>query len=241
MSPLPAAAAAAPPARVLVIEDTPDGRELIVGILRAQGYDVDAVADGEAGMDRVAAWAPDLVVLDIGLPGMDGVEVCRRLRTVSDAYVLMLTGRSGEVDKVVGLSVGADDYVTKPFSPRELTARVQAMLRRARPGGVAVQAPAARRFGALTIDPTGHEVQVAGRPIELTAREFGLLDVLSAEPHVAFARARLLERVWGPNWFGDEHLVAVHVSNLRRKIEADPSAPRYVRTVRGVGYRMGQG
>ncbi|MEA2268299.1 MAG: hypothetical protein QOC64_909 [Solirubrobacteraceae bacterium] len=237
MSGLPAGASPAPP-RVLVIEDTPDTRELIVGVLRAQGLDVDAVGDGDAGMDRVASWGPDVVVLDIGLPGIDGVEVCRRLRAISEAYVVMLTGRSDEVDKIVGLSVGADDYVTKPFSSRELAARVQAMLRRARPGAAV---SAVRRFGALTVDSAGHEVRLDDVPVELTRREFGLLDALSAEPHVAFSRTQLLERVWGANWFGDDHLVDVHVSNLRRKIEPDPKAPRYVRTVRGVGYRMGQG
>jgi DNA-binding response OmpR family regulator len=236
--PAPSAGGSATPPRVLVIEDTPDTRELIVGVLRAHGLDVDAVADGAAGMDRIASWGPDVVVLDIGLPGMDGVEVCRRLRAISEAYVVMLTGRSDEIDKVVGLSVGADDYVTKPFSSRELAARVQAMLRRARPG---TAASALRRFGDLTIDSAGHEVLLDGAPVELTRREFGLLDVLSAEPHVAFSRAQLLERVWGANWFGDDHLVDVHISNLRRKIEPDPKAPRYIRTVRGVGYRMGQG
>jgi DNA-binding response OmpR family regulator len=235
--PHPAEGAAAAP-RVLVIEDTPDTRELIVGVLRGQGLDVDSVGDGAAGMDRVASWGPDVVVLDIGLPGMDGVEVCRRLRAISEAYVVMLTGRSDEIDKVVGLSVGADDYVTKPFSSRELAARVQAMLRRARPG----TAPSAlRRLGGLTIDSAGHEVLLDGAAVELTRREFGLLDVLSAEPNVAFTRAQLLERVWGASWFGDDHLVDVHISNLRRKIEPDPKAPRYIRTVRGVGYRMGQG
>jgi DNA-binding response OmpR family regulator len=233
--------APATPPRALVIEDAPDTRELVVGVLRAQGLDVDDAADGDAGIERVRAWRPDVVVLDIGLPGLDGVEVCRRLRSVSDAYVLMLTGRSDEVDKIVGLSVGADDYVTKPFSPRELAARVQAMLRRGRAGAVVPTAADSRRFGALELDPVGHEVRVDGAPVQLTQREFALLDVLSAEPHVAFSRARLLERVWGPNWFGDDHLVDVHISNLRRKLEADPRAPRYVRTVRGVGYRMGQG
>jgi DNA-binding response OmpR family regulator len=228
-------------ARVLVIEDTPDVRGLIEGVLRAQRYDVEAVADGETGLERVSAWDPDVVILDIGLPGIDGVEVCRRLRATSDAFVVMLTGRDDEVDKIVGLTVGADDYVTKPFSPRELTARVQALLRRRRVAAVVPSADPTRRIGALTVDPVGHEVRIDGELVELTAREFALLDVLSAEPNVAFTRARLLTRVWGENWFGDDHVVDAHISNLRRKIEPASGAQRYVRTVRGVGYRMGQG
>ena len=179
-----------------------------------------------------------MIVLDLMLPGLDGIEACRRIRQFSDAYIVMLTARADESDKLVGLSTGADDYVTKPFSPPELVARVRAMLRRPRAGAVSV---ASRRFGELEIDPAAREVRVAGEPVELTKLEFDLLDVLSAEPRVAFSRGQLLERVWGPGWFGDDHVVDVHLANLRRKLGDDASAQRYVRTVRGVGYRIGAG
>jgi DNA-binding response OmpR family regulator len=172
------------------------------------------------------------------LPGIDGVEACRRIRAFSDAYIIMLTAKSDEVDKLVGLSVGADDYLTKPFSPRELVARVRAMLRRPR---VAVVGPDLRRFGELEVDPAGREVRVDGRPVELTRTEFDLLDTLSAQPRVAFSRRQLLEHVWGGDWYGDDHVIDVHVGNLRHKLGDDATAPRYIRTVRGVGYRMGGG
>ncbi|MHB8470886.1 MAG: winged helix-turn-helix domain-containing protein, partial [Gaiellaceae bacterium] len=181
---------------------------------------------------------PTVIVLDLMLPGLDGIEACRRIRQFSDAYIVMLTARADESDKLVGLSTGADDYVTKPFSPLELVARVRAMLRRPRAGATTA---APRRFGELEIDSTAREVRVAGEPVELTKLEFDLLDVLSAEPRVAFSRGHLLERVWGPDWFGDDHVVDVHLANLRRKLGDDASAQRYVRTVRGVGYRIGAG
>jgi DNA-binding response OmpR family regulator len=180
-----------------------------------------------------------VIVLDLMLPGIDGIEACRRIRSFSDAYVLMLTARAEEVDKIVGLSTGADDYLTKPFSPGELVARVRALLRRPRQG--AASATPARRFGDLTINPLGHEVRIGDEAVELTPLEFDLLDALSESPRVAFARGQLLERVWGPTWFGDEHVVDVHIANLRRKLGDDGRNPRYIRTVRGVGYRMGAG
>jgi DNA-binding response OmpR family regulator len=182
-----------------------------------------------------------VIVLDLMLPGIDGVEACRRIRRFSDAYILMLTAKTEEADKIVGLSTGADDYVTKPFSPGELVARVRALLRRPRGEAVPVVEDGARRFGTLVVDPSAREVVLDGEAIELTKLEFDLLETLSAEPRVAFSRAQLLERVWGPSWFGDDHVVDVHVANLRRKLGDDPAAPRYVRTVRGVGYRMGDG
>jgi DNA-binding response OmpR family regulator len=226
--------------RALVVEDAPEQRELISALLRREGFAVDGVGDGDAALAAVAAGSPDLVLLDVGLPGMDGIETCRRLREASDAYVVMLTAHDSEVDKVLGLSMGADDYVTKPFSPGELVARVRALLRR--PRHVPSPAPApAREFGALAVDAAARTAVLDGAELELTRTEFDLLDVLSAEPRVAFSRPVLLERVWGPGWFGDDHLVDVHVSNLRRKLGDDPRAPRYVRTVRGVGYRMGTG
>jgi DNA-binding response OmpR family regulator len=168
--------------------------------------------------------------------------VCRQLRTFSDAYVIMLTARSEEVDKLIGLSVGADDYLTKPFSPRELVARVKVMLRRPRTGTAGTAAgEGVRRFGALAVDPQSREVHLDGVPVELTRTEFDILDTLSARPRLAFTRAQLIEAVWGGGWVGDEHLVDVHIGHIRRKLDDDPANPRYVLTVRGVGYRMGTG
>jgi DNA-binding response OmpR family regulator len=225
-------------ARALVVDDAPELRELVVSVLRGEGFVVEAAPDGPAAIARAREFAPDVVVLDLGLPGIDGVEVCRRLRTFTDAYVVMLTGRQEEVDKLIGLSVGADDYVTKPFSSRELVARIRAMLRRPRTAGAVAVARPVRRLGALEIDVAAREVKVGGRVVELTRIEFDLLDALSEQPRLAFTRAQLLERVWGPNWFGDDHVVDVHVSKLRQKLGDDARAPRHVRTVRGVGYRL---
>jgi DNA-binding response OmpR family regulator len=223
--------------RALVVDDATENRMLVSALLIQQGFDVDQAADGEAAVRAASAAEPDLIVLDIGLPDIDGIEVCRRVRAFSDAHVLMLTAQDTEIDKVVGFEAGADDYVTKPFSVAELVGRVKAVLRRARRAG----ASATRGFGSLTVDPLARVVTLAGAPLELTPIEFDLLDALSAEPRVAFSRAQLLERVWGPNLFGDDHLVDVHVSNLRRKLADDPRSPDFVCTVRGVGYRMGPG
>jgi DNA-binding response OmpR family regulator len=223
-------------ARALVVDDAAEFRELVASVLRSEGFVVELAEDGVAALAAARTFAPDVVLLDIGLPGIDGVEVCRRLRTFTDAYVVMLTGREDEVDKLIGLSVGADDYVTKPFSPRELVARVRAMLRRPR---TASAAPApVRRVGAIEVDGAAREAKVEGRVVELTRIEFDLLDALAERPRTAFTRGQLLERVWGPNWFGDDHVVDVHVSKLRQKLGDDARAPRYLRTVRGVGYRL---
>jgi DNA-binding response OmpR family regulator len=180
----------------------------------------------------------DFVVLDVDLPGIDGFEACRRLRRFSDAYVILVSSRDSEVDRLVGLSLGADDYMTKPFYVRELVARVRAMQRRPR---ATTRRRAPRTFGELRVDPETREVQLAGRAVELSRTEFDVLDALSAEPDVSVSRRKLLEQVWGPGWFGDDHVIDVHVSNLRRKLEDDPRAPRFVRTVRGYGYLMGAG
>ena len=210
---------------------------LVSALLIQQGFAVDQAADGEAAVRVASESALDLIVLDVGLPDIDGVEVCRRVRAFSDAHVLMLTAQDTELDKVVGFEAGADDYVTKPFSVAELVGRVKAVLRRAQRVVAAV-----RSFGSLTVDPLAREVATLdGAALELTRIEFDLLDTFTAEPRVAFSRAQLLERVWGPNWFGDDHLVDVHVSNLRRKLADDPRDPDFVCTVRGVGYRMGAG
>jgi len=224
--------------RVLVVDDEQPLVERVGSYLEREGFDVTLAGDGEQAVELARELDPAVIVLDLMLPGLDGVEACRRIRQFSDAYIVMLTARADESDKLVGLSTGADDYMTKPFSPPELVARVRAMLRRPRTGAVTA---APRRFGELEIDPAAREVRVGGEPVELTKLEFDLLDVLSAEPRVAFSRAQLLERIWGPGWFGDDHVVDVHLANLRRKLGDDASAQRYVRTVRGVGYRIGTG
>jgi DNA-binding response OmpR family regulator len=219
-----------------VVDDAAEFRELVGSVLRSEGFVVEMASDGPGALDAARSFAPDVVVLDLGLPGMDGVEVCRRIRTFSDAYVVMLTGREDEVDKLIGLSVGADDYVTKPFSPRELVARIRAMLRR--PRSAAPADSVTRRIGALEVDRAAREAKLDGVVVELTRIEFDILDALCERPRTALSRSQLLERVWGPNWFGDDHLVDVHVSKLRQKLGDDAQAPRYIRTVRGVGYRL---
>ena len=224
--------------RAVVVEDEAPLARVIADYFVKDGFDVDIAGDGETAVELVSRSRPDIVVLDLMLPGIDGIETCRRIRTFSDAYVVMLTARADEVDKLVGHSVGADDYLTKPFSPRELLARVRAMLRRPRAGLGEAKPP--RRLGDLTIDPDAREVRVAARVVELTPTEFDLLDALSARPRMAFSRGQLLEHVSRGQSSGDDHVVDVHIANLRRKIGDDPKASRYVLTVRGVGYRMGE-
>jgi DNA-binding response OmpR family regulator len=224
--------------RALVVDDEPSLVTVVAGYLQREGYTVDTAGDGETALATARRTQPDVVVLDLMLPGIDGVEVCRQLRTFTDAYIIMLTARAEEVDKLVGLSVGADDYLTKPFSPRELVARVKVMLRRPRAAGTA---DPVRRFGALTVDPQGREVHLDGQPVELTRTEFDILDALSAQPRQVFSRAQLIAAVWSEGWVGDEHLVDIHIGHIRRKLGDDPADPRFIRTVRGVGYRMGPG
>jgi len=232
-------AASSPRQRVLVIEDEPAISRLVASYLEVEGFEVDMTPDGESGVELARERRPDVIVLDLMLPGMDGIEVCRTIRTFSDAYVIMLTARTEEIDRLIGLSVGADDYLGKPFSPRELVARVKAMLRRPRAATAGTEPP--RRVGDLVVDPAAREAHRGGEQVDLTRTEFDLLDVLSAYPGVAFTRRRLLESVWGQDWFGDDHVVDVHVANLRRKLGDDAQSSRYIRTVRGVGYRMGTG
>ena len=224
--------------RALVVDDELPLVEIVRTYLEREGFEVHAAHDGQAAVEAAREQQPDVIVLDLMLPGLDGIEACRQIRSFSDAYIIMLTAKTEEADKIVGLSTGADDYLTKPFSPGELVARVRAMLRRPR---AACADTSARQFGALGIDAQAREVRLDGQSVALTRLEFNLLDTLSAEPRVAFSRAQLLERVWGADWFGDEHVVDVHIANLRRKLDDDSAAPRYIRTVRGVGYRMGDG
>lgn len=228
--------------RAMVVEDENELAALVGSYLERDGFEVTLSHDGAQAVTVARGVDPDVIVLDLGLPGLDGVEVCRQVRTFSDAYVVMLTARSEEVDTLIGLSVGADDYMTKPFSPRELMARVQAMLRRPRPLGQAGgPSETTRTFGPLAVDPVGRDVWLDGHPVALTRTEFDLVAALSARPEMAFSRRQLIEAVWGLAWVGDEHLVDVHIGHLRRKLGDDAQQTRFVRTVRGVGYRMGTG
>jgi DNA-binding response OmpR family regulator len=225
--------------RVLVVDDERSLAKLVASYLERDGHAVECAFDGTAALQAARRAEPDVVILDLMLPEVDGVEVCRQLRTFSHCYVVMLTARGEETDKLIGLGVGADDYVTKPFSPRELVARVRAMLRRPRTD-VAGEEPA-RQFGPLEVDIAAREVRLDGQPVDLTRTEFDVLAALSARPKIAVSRGQLISAVWGDTWVGDEHLVDVHVGHLRRKLGDDPAAPRFVHTVRGVGYRMGDG
>ncbi|MFO7313636.1 response regulator transcription factor [Rhodothermus marinus] len=225
-------------ARILIVEDDAPLRALLQERLAAEGYTVEAVATGEEALQALEARPPDLVVLDLMLPGMDGLEVCRRLRARHPAvYVLMLTARSSELDRVVGLEVGADDYVTKPFSLNELVARVRAGLRRLQlDRETAEEAPL--EFDGLRIDPVRRQVWRDGQPVHLTVREFELLLFLARHPDRPFTRLQLLQEVWGIDYPGYARTVDSHIQRLRAKIEPTPGTPRYIRTVWGVGYKF---
>ena len=231
----------APPvaARVLIIEDDPNVAEVVGRYLLREGYEVEIATDGVTGLERALSDPPELVVLDLMLPNLGGLEVCKRLRAAAPVPVIILTALGEEADRIVGLELGADDYVAKPFSPRELTARVKAVLRRAS-GPLAAAAgagPTVLRAGELEVDVTAHEARLGGELVSLTAKEFDLLTYLMEHPRRAFRREELLEQVWGFS-YGDTSTVTVHIRRLREKIEADPSTPRYVCTVWGVGYRF---
>ncbi len=229
------------PVRALVVDDEPSLTRVVAGYLEHEGFVVTTAADGEQALASARSDPPDVVVLDLMLPGIDGIEVCRQLRTFTDAYVIMLTARSEEVDTLIGLSVGADDYMTKPFSPRELTARIRGLLRRPRMSAQTGIDPQVRTVGDLRLDPQSRQVFVGEAPVELTRIEFDLLDALTERPNLAYTRRQLIERVWGPDWVGDEHLVDIHIAHIRTKLGDDAATPRYVVTIRGVGYRLGTG
>lgn len=221
-------------ARVLVVDDDLALAEMLGIVLRNEGFDVDHVADGSEVMGVFRETRPDLVLLDVMLPGMDGVDVCKRLRAESPVPIIMLTARTDTVDVVVGLESGADDYVHKPFKPQELIARVRARLRRGDD-----PAPERLTIGDLVIDVAGHSVKRDGVPLSLTPLEFDLLVALARKPWQVFSREVLLEQVWGYRHAGDTRLVNVHVQRLRSKVEKDPEHPEVVLTVRGVGYKAG--
>ncbi|HEU5300274.1 MAG TPA: response regulator transcription factor [bacterium] len=224
--------------RILVIDDEPHIVELVKYNLAQAGYTVLTAHDGTEAVDRVRDAHPDLIILDIMLPYVDGLEVCRQIRAQFAVPILMLTAKGGELERVVGLEIGADDYVTKPFSPRELVARVRAILRRA--GTERGPAPSAGplRGGGLVLDPATHEVTLNGRAVDLTAKEFELLRLLLGHPNRVFTRDFLLEHIWGYDYYGSTRTVDMHISRLREKIEDDPAAPTYIVTVRGVGYKF---
>jgi DNA-binding response OmpR family regulator len=226
---------------VLVVEDTDEIRELVRTVLTRAGFDVRAVSTGAECLDEVRRRPPDLIVLDLGLPDADGTEICRQVRAETACYVLMLTARAEEVDLLIGLAVGADGYMAKPFSPRELVARVQAMLRFPRTAAAAPPAPAedsVRRFAELEVDEDGREVRVDGAVVDLTRTEFDLLAALASRPGRVLQRETLLREVWQTDWEGSVRLVEAHMSNLRRKLQAAGLSGPEIRTVRGVGYRL---
>lgn len=222
---------------ILVVEDEPSLREVVSLYLRRAGYQVATAADGQAALDWLAQATPDLVVLDLMLPKVDGLAVTRWLRARGDTPIIMLTARREEADRIAGLELGADDYVVKPFSPQELVSRVRAVLRRARPGASPGQ-EAALAFADLSIDPATRLVTVRGEEKTLTAKEFDLLWLLARHPRHVFTREQLLERVWGLAEYIDPSTVTVHIRRLREKIEADPSQPQHLLTVWGVGYKF---
>lgn len=223
-------------ARILVAEDDQKQAELIRIYLERDGHHVLVAADGRTALTWCRSCRPDLLVLDIMMPGMDGLDVCRVLRRESELPILLLTARTTEEDMLLGLDIGADDYVTKPYSPRELVARVRALLRRS--GVVKADQEAVLRVGDLEVDPGRFEVRVKGRPVSLTAKEFGILEVLAREPGRVFTRARIIEKAFGFDHFVLERTVDAHVMNLRRKLEPDAATSRYLHTVYGRGYRL---
>ena len=228
--------------QVLVVDDEAQIRVVLRAYLEREGYAVEEAATGKEALAHAAALRPDLVLRDIGLPDLDGLEVLRQIRATSPVFVVMVTARADEVDLLVGLTVGADDYITKPFSPREVVARVKAVLRRGRPTDASAPAgpavPAAWQFADLSIDPDRREVRTADGLVELSALEFDLLAALASAPGRVFSRAQLLERVWGYAFFGDERVVDVHIRNLRRSLGDDATSPSIIGTVRGVGYKF---
>jgi two-component system alkaline phosphatase synthesis response regulator PhoP len=223
------------PYTILVVDDEPTILRTVTAYLEQEGYAVHTAQDGPTAIKAARAFRPHLIVLDIMLPGMDGLEVLRRLRQESDVYVLMLTARADEMDKIVGLTVGADDYLTKPFSPRELVARVKAILRRDRGAGLSEPTLV---FSNLRIEPDARRVWKNDQLLELTPIEFDLLYALARNRGRVLSREQLIEQVWGYDYYGDERVVDVHIGRLRKKLETDPSDPGFISTVRGAGYRF---
>jgi DNA-binding response OmpR family regulator len=225
--------------RVLVVDDEVALAGVIASYFVREGFEVETVYDGLAAVESARARPPDLIILDLMLPGLDGIEVCKEIRKFSDAYIIMLTARDEEIDKVVGLAVGADDYMVKPFSTKELIARARAMLRRPRASATPTKNDSIT-IGDLTIDVDTRNVRLGEEPIDLTRTEFDILVVMARRPRVAFSRRQIIDAVWDEDWYGDQHVVDVHVGHLRKKLNDDLAEPNYVRTVRGVGYAIGK-
>jgi two-component system response regulator RegX3 len=222
--------------RVLVVDDEPAIRDTLSYALRQEGFDVELRGDGDSGLTAALEDGFDLVILDLMLPGISGSEVCRRLRAESPVPIVMLTAKDAELDRVVGLEIGADDYVTKPFSMAELIGRVRAILRRRELDSVGVGS--IRRVGGLELDAVRHRVRVDGEPVLLTPSEFRLLDLLAGDPERVFSRREIMQHLWDSSYVGDQRACDIHISNLRRKLEPESSSPKRIITVRGVGYKL---
>ena len=225
------------PTRVLVVDDEVALAEIISSYFKKDGFEVLASHDGLDAVEKARVFQPDFIVLDLMLPGLDGIEVCKEIRKFSDSYIIMLTARDEELDKVIGLAVGADDYMVKPFSTKELIARAHAMLRRPRASKTEISSEIIT-LGDLVINADTRSVQIRGQLVELTRTEFDLLLVMARRPKVAFSRRQLLNGVWDTSWHGDDHVVDVHVGHMRKKMEELATGARYIHTVRGVGYAV---
>lgn len=226
------------PYRILIVEDEPALAESVRYALVDEGYDVIVADNGPSGLESARALKPDLVLLDLMLPGMSGLDVCRQMRMSSDVPIIVLTAKDSEADKVSGLELGADDYVTKPFSMRELTARIRAQLRRSARSGVLAESNEILRGGPVEMDIDAHEVRVGGETVSLRPKEFELLESLMRRKNRLAARHTLIDEVWGPSYFGDTKTLDVHMKRLRQKLEPDPSNPVSLVTVRGLGYKF---
>lgn len=227
--------------RVLVVEDEIELAAVVVSYFEREGYIVDIAIDGPSAVEKARVGNPDLVILDLMLPGFDGIEVCRQIRTFSDAYILMLTAREEEIDKIVGFAVGADDYVVKPISPRELIARAKAILRRPRSHAIGENLENnddVLRFGEITLYSNSRTVTLGDNEVGLTKTEFDLLEIMMESPKNVFSRRTLLESIWGGQWYGEIHVVDVHVGHLRKKLSDAGGSDELIRTIRGIGYGM---
>lgn len=227
--------------RVLVVEDEIELAAVVISYFEREGYLVDSAVDGPGAVEKARVGLPDLIILDLMLPGFDGIEVCRQIRTFSNAYILMLTAREEEIDKIVGFAVGADDYVVKPVSPRELIARAKAILRRPRTQEIGSKVESnddLLRFAEIELDSNSRTVTVGDKVVELTKTEFDLLEIMMESPKTVFSRRTLLESVWGGEWYGEIHVVDVHVGHLRKKLADAGGSDGLIRTIRGIGYGM---
>lgn len=224
--------------KILVIDDEPMILDSVSYSLKQEGYEVVTAKDGESGLKAATSEEVDLILLDLMLPGLDGLEICRTIRKTSEIPIIMLTAKEGEIDRILGLELGADDYVTKPFSMRELLARIKTVLKRINTGGIPLDQPKTIVCGELIVDLLGHEVTLRGEPVNFSSKEYDLLRILASHPGQVLSREQLLNLVWGDDFYGDNRTVDVHIRWLREKIEDDPGNPKYIQTVRGVGYKF---